>query len=314
MGPGAAARDRALARASPQGESLRQLVVRSGVTQDLDTLEITVTPPDVLRPRDHHAASATGRRSERHLAPPKTSQSRGRAARGVRRRHRVDRPRRSPARCSASRCARRARCSTSTCPARRPVRPQPQPGVALLARPEVPVSRAEDPPAADPGRRPSPGSTSSTPRRARLPYLPDLLAAGHLPGVPGGRPRPPDPVPVRHRGLHRPLSRRRGRSRARSGWSSTAPAALEGRLDGAELVVGLPPGDVQRFRLASSLTRADLTLFGLWRILPPARARQRGHRRGRRRRLAVGLHALREVHAGARRAPARSKRPGRPML
>ena len=44
---------------------------------------------------------------------------------------------------------------------------------------------------------------------------------------------------------------------------------LEGGLEGTELVVGLPPGDVQRFRLASSLDPSDLTDFGLWRILPP---------------------------------------------
>ena len=42
------------------GESLRQLVVRSGVTQDLDTLEITVEPPAAYA-ADHAASRLPGR-------------------------------------------------------------------------------------------------------------------------------------------------------------------------------------------------------------------------------------------------------------
>ncbi len=55
------------------GESLRQLVIRSGVTQDLDTLEITVEEPAAYAAA--HAAFGYRATSDRHLAPPKTSQS-----------------------------------------------------------------------------------------------------------------------------------------------------------------------------------------------------------------------------------------------
>ncbi len=53
-----------------EGESLLRLVVRSGVTQDLDTLELTVTRPDVYGPANGYRGT-----SERHVAPPKTSQT-----------------------------------------------------------------------------------------------------------------------------------------------------------------------------------------------------------------------------------------------
>ena len=43
---------------------------------------------------------------------------------------------------------------------------------------------------------------------------------------------------------------------------------LSGKVAGRVINVSLPPGDVQRFRLASSLERTDLGLFGLWRSLP----------------------------------------------
>ncbi len=43
---------------------------------------------------------------------------------------------------------------------------------------------------------------------------------------------------------------------------------LSGEVDEHVLHVALPAGDVQRFRLASSLARADLDLFGPWRSLP----------------------------------------------
>ncbi|MET0458629.1 MAG: hypothetical protein ABW195_05250, partial [Ilumatobacteraceae bacterium] len=54
------------------GESLRHVVVRSGVTQDLETLAIAVTPPAEYAAA--HADLGYRETSERHLAPPKTSQ------------------------------------------------------------------------------------------------------------------------------------------------------------------------------------------------------------------------------------------------
>ena len=55
------------------GESLRQLVVRSEVDQDPETLEVHVG--SVAAYAADHASLGYRPQSERHLAPPKTSQS-----------------------------------------------------------------------------------------------------------------------------------------------------------------------------------------------------------------------------------------------
>ena len=84
----------------------------------------------------------------------------------------------------------------------------------------------------------------------------------------------------------------------------TGSGRLEGRLDGTELVVGLPPGDVQRFRLASSLDASDLTDFGLWRILPPVLTANVDIIEAAADGWLWALHPLRRGDAGARGAPA----------
>jgi hypothetical protein len=45
---------------------------------------------------------------------------------------------------------------------------------------------------------------------------------------------------------------------------------LGGSVEDGVITITMPPGDVQRFRLASSLPRESLDLFGPWRTLPPA--------------------------------------------
>ena len=57
-----------------EAESLRVLVVRSGVTQDLDTLAITVTDPTTYAEQVKARHPDYRPSSERHLAPPKTTQ------------------------------------------------------------------------------------------------------------------------------------------------------------------------------------------------------------------------------------------------
>ena len=59
-----------------EGESLRVLVIRSGVRQDAGTLALTVTPPSPYAKSANKQVknAGYGAESERHLAPPKASQ------------------------------------------------------------------------------------------------------------------------------------------------------------------------------------------------------------------------------------------------
>ena len=231
------------------GESLRQLVVRSGVTQDLDTLEITVTPPDVYGP--DHSGLGYRETSERHLAPPKTSQSEAelheafddaigstnpadhQALLGVALREAgtlfdVDVPRLDD-----------------------PSTREPQLGIALLAGPEVPVAELKTLPLPK-GRRPSPVSTWSTPPQLTCRTCPMCSRAGSL----WCSRRPVAIARSRSRSAprgSRPGISTTGRNRSRSGWCSPGPVASRAAST-ARAGRRPPPGDVQRFRLASSLT------------------------------------------------------------
>ena len=57
-----------------EGESLRVVVVRSGVTQDPDTLEVTTQDPATYAASVAAIAPLYAEDAKRHLAPPKTSQ------------------------------------------------------------------------------------------------------------------------------------------------------------------------------------------------------------------------------------------------
>jgi hypothetical protein len=61
-------------RAFTEGESLRVLVVRSGVTQDPLTLAVTTTAPDEYAADVQATAPLYAAQAQRHVAPPKTSQ------------------------------------------------------------------------------------------------------------------------------------------------------------------------------------------------------------------------------------------------
>ena len=272
LGPGAAARPSCRCSASRAGESLRQLVIRSGVTQDLDTLEITVdatrrrTRPDAPRPRlSRRRASATSRRRRRARARPSCT------ARSTTRSDRPTPPITSALLAVALREA--GRCSTSTCPGSTTRRSAIRSWASTsLAGPDGSGRRAEDAARCRRARRRSPGQyVVHDTAAAVLPYLPDVLARGHLARVPGGRPRP---------------HRSRSRSAPRASPPATSATGRRPRpfrlvLDGCgrarrasstgtSCTSACRAGDVQRFRLASSLDRADLDRFGLWRSLPPA--------------------------------------------
>ena len=163
------------------GESLRQLVVRSGVTQDLDTLEITVTPPDVYGP--DHAGLGYRETSERHLAPPKTSQSEAELHEAFDDAIGSTNPADHQALLAVALREAGTLFDVDVPRLDDPSIREPQLGIALLAGPEVPVAELKTLPLPK-GEAPFPGQyvVHATPQ-LRLPYLPDVLARD-LPGVP----------------------------------------------------------------------------------------------------------------------------------
>ncbi len=248
-----------------EGESLRQVVVRSGVTQDPATLEITVTPPEVYGP--DHAALDYGATSERHLVPPKTSQSES-ELHGA-----FDDAIGSTDPADHSRLLAIALRESGTLfdvEVRRlddPTQFDPQPGIALLTDPDVPVAERRTLPL-PPGDVPVPGQyVVHDTDQLRLPYLPDVVARGISLVFPeAGRDRS-IPFPFGTEGFTAGYA---------GDWPECEPfrlvlggaATLDGDLNGNTLTIRLPPGDVQKFRLSSSLAADDLDLFGLWRSLP----------------------------------------------
>ena len=247
------------------GESLLQMVIRSGVTQNPDTLEIDVIPPD------EYAAANPGHnyrgRAQRHLVPPKSSQYESElhgafdaaigstdpadhkrllaiAVREAGTLFDVDVPRLDD-----------------------PNVRDPQPGIALVADPGVPPSTLKELPlpAGDP---PTPGQyIVHDTDEIRVPYLPDPVADGISLVFPDAG---------RDRQLVFPFGVEGFTARYGGNWPERRPFRLvlesspdlNGDLRSRALHIGLPPGDVQRFRLSSSLRPQDLDLFGFWRSLP----------------------------------------------
>src|SRR4029453_817219 len=97
-------------------------------------------------------------------------------------------------------------------------------------------------------------------------YLPDPLARGGSFVFQEGGLGPALPFPLGDAGF---TARHPGK------WPEIEPCRLvlgggelAGKVAGRVITVSLSPGDVQRFRLASSLERNELDLFGPWRSLP----------------------------------------------
>ena len=247
------------------GESLRQVVVRSGVEQNLSTLEITVTPPSAYA--DEHEDLGYRASSERHLVPPKTSQSEAElhgafdTAIGSTNanRHKV----------MLAVALRESGTLFDMAVPRLddPNVSDPQPGIELVSEPGVPESERKTLPL-EAGDPPAPGQyVIHDVDELAIPYLPDVAARGISLVFPEAG---------RDRKILFPFGTEGFTAAYRGSWPVPRPFRLElegsdileGRLVGGELRIGLPPGDIQRFRLSSSLARADLDLFGLWRILP----------------------------------------------
>jgi hypothetical protein len=248
------------------GESLRQLVVRSGVTQDLDTLAITVRPPGPYAAA--HAVLAYRASSERHLAPPKTSQSEAElhgafdTAIGS-----ID-PSDQAAMLAVALREAGTLFDRSVPRLDDPRQSDLQHGVRLESEPNIQAPEIKKLPL-DPGEAPAAGQyiVHDTDTLV-LPYLPDVAARGISLVFPEAG---------RDRTIAFPFGTEGFTAAFRGRWPERQPFrlvldgsdVLSGDLNGTVLRIGLPPGDVQRFRLASSLRREDLDLFGLWRSLPP---------------------------------------------
>ncbi|HVF58333.1 MAG TPA: hypothetical protein VNJ70_00745 [Thermoanaerobaculia bacterium] len=257
-----------------EGESLQRLVVRSGVDGPVEEggLEATIVPPDVYVPATIAAHPtvdlAWGEDSQRHLAPPKTSQleaelhGRFDAAIG-----------------SGSAAAVRAALAvalreagtffdTTVADLANPGQRLPQPGVTLHLSPT-----AEEPVHATPeelprGEAPTPGQyVAHDVDELVVPYLPDPLAAGVSLTFPdAGRDH-------RLTGL---LAVEGTTLRYPGAWPVPRPYRLVlaagdelgAAVDGTELRITVPPGEQLRMRMSSCLDRASLDLLGLWRSLP----------------------------------------------
>lgn len=252
-------------RAFTEGESLRVLVVRSGVTQAADGT-ITVTDPATYAAA-HPAYRPT---SERHLAPPKTTQMtaelHGTFDEGI-----------------GSSATEQSRAQamlaialtedgtlfdqTRVDPDNPPAR-LPQDGISLETSAATPQTELKSLPLAA-GEAPAPGQyVVHDTDELFLPYLPDPLAEGVSFVFPeAGRDRRL-PMPFAGEGFTTPYA---------GTWPWIEPyrlvlgggEALDAHVQGREVHLDLPPGDLQRVTVSSSLPREGLDRLGPWRTISP---------------------------------------------
>ena len=256
-----------------EGESVRVLVVRSGVTQNPDTLELTVTPP-----KEYAAPLGTlgyGEVSERHLAPPKTSQVQAELHGMFDRAIGSSKPADHQQLLGVALLENGSFLDLDIADIHNPPNRIAQPGVRLETQPGTPHADPVSLPLLGPDDPPAPGKSDHLPPgqyvvhdtpELVLPYLPDPLARGVS-------------LVFEDAGLERaipfPFGTEGFTARYRGKWPEIQPfrlvlggGELSGKVAGRLIGISLPPGDVQRFRLASSLQREDLDLLGPWRSLP----------------------------------------------
>ena len=256
-----------------EGESLLRMVIRSGVTQAPADLAITITPPDEYATAVKTAWPELGLAwradSQRHIAPPKTSQFRAELhgafdeAMGAA----------APANAVAAALGVALReagsfLDTTVADIHNPGKRLPQPGVTFHV-----TRTADDPAVKDPGDLPhgdplSPGQyVAHDVDRVVLPYLPDPIARGISLMF-------PDAGKAHHLAG---LFALEGTTLDYLGaWSELVPFRLvleSGPELGAVVEehvvrVTLPPGEQLRLRLASTVRREKLDLLGLWASLP----------------------------------------------
>lgn len=254
-----------------EGESLRVIVIRSGVTQDPVTLELTVSDPAAYAAEVGAVLPDSGyvAISERHLAPPKTSQVQAEqhgkfdAAFGSS----------SPdAHRSMLAWALRENGSFFDLEVAHPTDPAqtvPQLRVRLEQNPAEPRTTPKTLPL-PPGDAPEPGQyVVHDVDDLHLPYLPDPLADGISLVFPEAAADRSIPFPFGTEGFT---------ARYPGEWPFIEPfrltleggTELDAQVAGRQVRLVLPPGDLQRFRLSSSLDRARLAWLGAWRSMPAA--------------------------------------------
>ena len=251
-----------------EGESLRVLVIRSGVTQDPATLDIKLADPDQFAAAANEKLTAAGYHGtcERHLAPPKISQIQAELH------GKFDAAIGSSDPADHRKMLGWALRENGTfqdidrADIDNPPNRIAQPGIAIVHVGQ-PTTELKVLPLA-PGEPLAPGQTViHDVDELGLPYLPDPLARGislafHDAGKPGFIPFPfgAEVFTAAYPG----------------DWPEIEPfrlvlkgaSRLAADLSGRTLSIMLPPGDIQRFRLASSVTKEGLNLLGPWRSLP----------------------------------------------
>ncbi|MFE2165447.1 hypothetical protein ACFXB3_10310 [Streptomyces sp. NPDC059447] len=254
-----------------EGESLRVLVVRSGVGQDPDTLAITVTGPAAYASSVHDAHPALDLRyhatSERHLAPPKTSQIQAELHGMFDRAIGSTDPADHRAMLGWALRENGSFLDLDVADLDHPSQRLPQPAVRLEHQPGTPDGNITLPLASPGDPLPSGHYVVHDVDDLVLPYLPDALADGIAVVFPdaGG-----------DTGIGFP-HRSEGFTAAYGGtWPALQPfrlvlgggAELSASVTGRVLDFRLPAGDVQRFRLSSSVAADRLELLGPWSSLP----------------------------------------------
>lgn len=251
-----------------EGESLRVLVIRSGVIQDPDTLALSISEPA------EYTAAASSRfgdlgyaeTSERHLAPPKISQIQA-EQHGM-----FDLAIGDTSPATHTQMLGWALRENGTfqdidrADIDNPPNRIPQPNIEIVhvGRPTTELKALP----LQPGEAPAPGQTVlHDVDELGLPYLPDPMARGlSIVFAEAGQDRA-IPFPFGAEGF----------TAAYGGiWPEIEPfrfvlaggTDLHGGVDERVVTITLPPGDIQKFRLASSLPKDKLDLMGVWRSLP----------------------------------------------
>ena len=253
-----------------EGESLRVLVVRSGVVQDPTTLALKVVSPAAYAAAANAAVPNAGYDAinERHLAPPKVSQLQS-ELHGM-----FDQAIGSTA---ASRHQKMLGWAlrengtfrdTTRADIDNPPDRLAQPGIALVHVGTPTEALVEDLDDLPPGDPLAPGQTVvHDVDELALPYLPDPVARGVSLAFPEA---------AQDRTIAFPFGSEVFTAAYPGSWPEIEPLRLkltgsnelDGQVRGKVLTLSLPAGDIQVFRLASSMTRSDLKLMGPWRSLP----------------------------------------------
>lgn len=256
-----------------EGESMLRVVIRSGVVGPAAAggLDVTIIPPaayaaEVLAA--HPALELAWRAdSQRHLAPPKTSQFEAElhgmfdAAIGA-----------SSAAAGRAALAAAVRESgtfldTTVAALDAPGQRVAQPGVTFHVSPTAEAPTHETPDDLPRGEPLTPGQyVAHDVDQVVLPYLPDPLAAGVSLTFPDAG----------HHRLSGLLAVEGTTLRYAGEWPEVAPFRLvleagnqlSAVVEGTEVRISVPPGELLRMRLSSCLDRASLDLLGLWRSLP----------------------------------------------